>query len=81
MEYESAGDVYINLNAFGMVTKGLVRGLEDLEIQRRVETFQTTALMRSACILKRFLKTSDESRGKSSANAGVKKLSDEQINV
>ena len=39
------------------VTKGLVQGLEDLEITGRVETFQTTALLRSARILRRILET------------------------
>ena len=28
------------------VTKGLVYGLEDMEIRKRVETIQTTALLR-----------------------------------
>ena len=32
--------------AFGTVTKGLIQGLEDLEIRGRVETLQTTALLR-----------------------------------
>ena len=32
----------------GTFTKGLVQGLEDLKIRRRVETIQTTALLRSA---------------------------------
>ena len=30
--------------ALGTVTKGLVQGQEDLEMMRRVETFQTTVL-------------------------------------
>ena len=33
------------------VTKGLLEGLEDLEIKGRVESIQTTALLRSAWIL------------------------------
>ena len=38
---------YTNCNfAFCTVTKGLVQGLEDLEITGRVETIQTTALLR-----------------------------------
>ena len=36
--------------ALGTVTKGLVQGLEDLEIKGRMETIQTTALLRSAKI-------------------------------
>ena len=38
------------------VTKGLVQGLNDLEIRGRVETIQTTALWRSARILRRVQK-------------------------
>ena len=37
----------IVINAFGTVTKGLVKGLEDLEIRGRVETIQSTASLRS----------------------------------
>ena len=37
----------------GTVTKGLVQGLEDLEIRGRVENIQTTALLRSARILRK----------------------------
>ena len=36
---------------------GLVQGLEDLEIRGRVETIQTTALFRSAKILRKVLET------------------------
>ena len=42
---------------FGTVTKGLVKEQEDLEIRGRVETIQTTALLRSAWILRRVLET------------------------
>ena len=41
----------------GTVTKGLVQGLEDLEIRGRQETIQTTALLRSVRILRRVLET------------------------
>ena len=34
----------IVIGAFGTVTKGLLLGLEDLEVGRRLETIQTTAL-------------------------------------
>ena len=44
----------IVIGMLGAVIKGLVQGLEDL---RRVETVQTTALLRSAKILKRVLET------------------------
>ena len=33
--------------ALGMIPKGLERRLEGLEIRERMETFQTTALLRS----------------------------------
>ncbi len=40
---------------FGAVTKGILKGLEDLEVGGRVETIQTTALLRTARILRRVL--------------------------
>ena len=43
----------IVIGAFGTVTKGLLKGLEDLEVGGRVETIQTTALLRTARILRR----------------------------
>ena len=43
----------IVIGAFGIVTKGLLKGLEDLEVGGRVETIQTTALLRTARILRR----------------------------
>ena len=47
----------IVIGALVTVTKGLVLGLEDLEITGRVETVQTTALLRSVRILRRVLET------------------------
>ena len=47
----------IVIGALGTVTKGLVHGLEELEIREREETIQTTALLRSARILRRVLET------------------------
>ena len=47
----------IVIGAFGTGTKGLLKGLEDLEVGGRVETIQTTALLRTARILRRVLKT------------------------
>ena len=41
----------------GTVTKGLVQGLADLEIRGRVETVQTTVLLRETWILRRFQET------------------------
>ena len=56
MEHE--GDNYtIVIGAFGKVTKGLLKGLEDLEIGGRVEAIQTTALLKTARILRRVLET------------------------
>ena len=44
--------VPIVIGALGTITKGLFKGLEDLEVGGRVETIQTTALLRTARILK-----------------------------
>ena len=41
--------------AFGTVTKELIKGLEDLEIRGRVETIQTTTLLRTARKVRRVL--------------------------
>ena len=49
--------ILIVIGALGTVTKGLVQGLENLEIKGRVEPIQTTALLRSARILRRVLET------------------------
>ena len=49
--------ISIVVGAFGTVTKWLVKGLEDLEITGWVENIQTTALLRSARILRRVWKT------------------------
>ena len=45
------------IGAFGTVTKGLLKGLEDLEVGGRVETIQTTALLRTSRIQRRVLET------------------------
>ena len=45
------------IGAFGTITKGLLKGLEDLEVGERVETIQMTALLRTARILRRVLET------------------------
>ena len=47
----------IVIGAFGTVTNGLLKGLEDLEVGGRVETIQTTALLKMARILRRVLET------------------------
>ena len=43
--------------AFVTVTKGLLKSLEDLEVGYRVETIQTTALLKTARIPRRVLET------------------------
>ena len=45
-------EIPIVIGAFGTVTKGLIPGMEDLEIRRPVETIQTTALLRLASLNK-----------------------------
>ena len=56
MEHE--GDNNTNRDwCFGTVNKGLLKGLEDLEVGGRVETIQTPALLRTARILRRVLET------------------------
>ena len=47
----------IVIGAIGTATKGLLKGLEDLEVGGRVETIQTTASLRTARILRRVLET------------------------
>ena len=47
----------IVIGALGTITKGLVMGLGDLEIKSRVEITHTTALFRSARMLRRVLET------------------------
>ena len=47
----------IVIGAFGTLTKGLLKGLEDLEVGGLVETIQTTALLKTARILRGVLET------------------------
>ena len=47
--------VPIVIGAFGTVTKGLLKGLEDLEVGGRVETIKTIVLLKTASILRRVL--------------------------
>ena len=47
----------IVIGALVTFTKELVKALEDLEIRGRVETIQTTALLRSVRIQRRVLET------------------------
>ena len=47
----------IVIGAFGTVTKGLLKGLEDLGVGGREETIETTTLLRTASILRRVLES------------------------
>ena len=49
--------VPVVIDVLGTIPKGLLKGLEDLEVGGRVETLQTTALLRTARILRRVLET------------------------
>ena len=49
--------VPVVIDVFGPVTKGLLKGLEDFEVSGRVETIQTTALLKTARMLRRVLET------------------------
>ena len=49
--------VPIVISVLGTITKGLLKGLEDLEVGGRVETIQTTALLRTDRIPSRVLET------------------------
>ena len=60
------------IGALGTMTRGLVTGLEDLEIRGWMGTIQTKALLRLARILRRVLETWGDSSEAQSANAGGK---------
>ena len=67
----------IVIGAFGTVTKGLLKGLEDLEVSGRVETILTTTLLRMARIEEESWRLEEtcchsDSSEKPSANADVK---------
>ena len=69
--------VPIVIGTIGTITKGLLKGLEDLEVGGRVKTIKTTALLRTARIVRRVLETwgdllSLSSSQKPSANDDVK---------
>ena len=49
--------VLIVIGAFGTITNGLLKGLDDLEVGGQVETIQMTALLRTAKILRRVPET------------------------
>ena len=47
----------IVMGTFGTITKGFLKGMEDLEVGERVQTIQTTSQLRTARILRRVLET------------------------
>ena len=57
MEHMEVTIVPIVIGAFGTVTKGSLKGLEDLKVGGRVETIQMIALLKTARILRRVLET------------------------
>ena len=67
----------IVISVLSTVTKGLIKGLEELKIRGRVKKIPTTALLRSASILRKVLETLGDllSLGlhlETTANVGVK---------
>ena len=64
----------IVIGAFGTITKGLLKELEDLEVGGRVETIQTTTILGTARILRTVLETCCHSNSseKPSAKTDVK---------
>ena len=52
----------IMIGAFGTVTKGFIKGLEDFEVGGRMETIQTTTLWWTARIERRVLETCGDLR-------------------
>ena len=50
-KYMKVTVIPIVIGALGTIPKGLVKGLEDIEIKEQVEPIQTTAFLRSAKIL------------------------------
>ena len=78
--------ISIGISVFGTVTKGLLKGVEDLEVGRRVETIETTVLLRTARILRIVQETWEDcchsdSSEKPSANAGVKNSQKSKIMI
>ena len=49
--------ITIVIGAFGTVTKGLLKGMEDLVFGSRIENIQATALLKTTRILRRVLET------------------------
>ena len=49
--------ILIVIGVLGTISKGLVKGLKDLEIKRQVETIQMTAFLRLSRILRKVLES------------------------
>ena len=66
--------VPIVIGVLGTITKGLLKGMEDLEVGGWEEAIQTTALLRTARILRRVRETCrhSDSSEKPSVNADGK---------
>ena len=66
------------IGTFGTVTNGLLKGMEVLEVGGRVETIQTTVLLRTTRILRRVLETCCHSGSceRTSAQAYVKTINE-----
>ena len=64
----------IVVGALGTVHKSLESGLEELEIRKKIETIQTTSLLRSTRILRRVLEIwgDTDSTEQTAAESGVK---------
>ena len=59
-EHEGSGDIHYNWNTWnGPQRLGMGGGLEESKIGESIETSQTTALLRSARILRKILWTND----------------------
>ena len=57
MDFTVLEVIPVEIGALGTIPERLVKEQEDLEIRGRVETIQTTVLLRSARTLRRFLET------------------------
>ena len=73
----------IVIGAFGTVTKGLLKGLENLEVGGQVETIQTTTFLRSARLLRRVLRLEDtcsHSTSRKRTSAGIDMKNSQGVN-
>ena len=72
--------VPIVIGAFGSITKGLLKGLKELEVGRRLETIQMTALLRKARILRRVLETCGHSNSSEKPSAHIDVKNSKRVN-